>query len=59
MIKRSTDDRRIKKIKVKEDRRKSLRRHDDISNAKSYYFIVTLMGFLLFSVGISSYLLQY
>tara|TARA_Y100001960_G_scaffold308147_1_gene365184 strand:- start:8836 stop:9078 length:243 start_codon:yes stop_codon:yes gene_type:complete len=58
MKQRSEDDRRIKKVKVAVDKRKKMRRKDDVDNAKAYYLVVGFMGSLLFMVGISSYILS-
>lgn len=58
MKQRTTDDRRIKNIKVKENKRKKLRRKEDVDNSKAYYFMVALMGCILLTVGILSYILS-
>lgn len=58
MIQRKDDDRRIKKIKVSDNNRIKTRRKEDLDNAKAYYFMVSLMGCLLLSIGIVSYILK-
>lgn len=58
MIQRADDDRRIKKIKVKNNNRKKTRRKEDVDNVKAYYFMVSFMGCLLLTVGILSYILR-
>jgi len=58
MKQRIDDDRRIKKVKVKNNNRKKTRRKEDVDNVKAYYFMVSFMGCLLLTVGILSYILR-
>ena len=58
MIQRAGEDRRFKKVKVKNNNRKKTRRKEDIDNVKAYYFMVSFMGCLLLTVGILSYILR-
>lgn len=54
MIQRVTDDRRAKKIKVRNDRRKTRRRKDDTANIMSYYVVLGMaISFFLFIAVIS------
>lgn len=56
MVERSTDDRRIKKIKVVKDRRKTRRRQDDKDNIKAYYIVLGFSIFLFTFIGVASFI---
>tara|TARA_Y100001960_G_scaffold308147_1_gene365186 strand:- start:10126 stop:10296 length:171 start_codon:yes stop_codon:yes gene_type:complete len=56
MIERSTDDRRIKNIKVVKDRRKIRRRQDDKDNIKAYYIVLGFSIFLFTFIGVASFI---
>lgn len=58
MKKRTITDRRVKSVKVSVNRRKQVRRKEDKDNIGAYYFMVGLMGVILFSVGVTSYLIK-
>ena len=55
MVERSTDDRRIKKIKVADDKRKIRRRKEDVSNIKAYYGVLGLAIGIFLTIGIISF----
>lgn len=54
MTQRATDDRRIKKIKVINDSRKTRRRQEDLDNIKAYYGVLGLSIFTFVLIGILS-----
>ncbi len=56
MVERSTDDRRIKKIKVADDKRKIRRRKEDNDNIKAYYGVLSLCFSTLFIIGLISFI---
>lgn len=53
---RKTEDRRVKSIKVSENKRTSIRRQEDIDNIKAYYFVLMLISTTLLTIGIISYI---
>ena len=55
MVERSTDDRRIKKIKVADDKRKIRRRKEDVSNIRAYYGVLGLAIGIFLTIGIISF----
>lgn len=56
MVERSTDDRRIKKIKITKDRRKIKRRQDDKDNIRAYYIVLGFSVLLFTFIGVASFI---
>tara|TARA_Y100001960_G_scaffold73790_1_gene78503 strand:- start:141 stop:320 length:180 start_codon:yes stop_codon:yes gene_type:complete len=54
MIQRATDDRRVKKIKVAVDNRKTRRRQEDKDNIKAYYAVLGLSIGTFIIIGLLS-----
>tara|TARA_Y100001960_G_C14280768_1_gene636739 strand:- start:33 stop:212 length:180 start_codon:yes stop_codon:yes gene_type:complete len=54
MKNRSTDDRRVKKIKVAVDNRKIRRRQEDKDNIKAYYAVLGLSIAIFIIIGLLS-----
>lgn len=56
MIQRAGEDRRFKKVKVKNNNRKKTRRKEDVDNTKAYYGVLVLSLGILFFVGTISFI---
>jgi len=56
MKSRVTDDRRVKKIKVPVDKRKTRRRQEDKDNMKAYYGVLWLSMSTLVFIGVISFI---
>lgn len=56
MIQRATDDRRVKKIKVAVDNRKTRRRQEDKDNIKAYYAVLGLSIGTFIIIGLLSFM---
>tara|TARA_Y100001960_G_scaffold308147_1_gene365181 strand:+ start:5230 stop:5418 length:189 start_codon:yes stop_codon:yes gene_type:complete len=56
---RKINDRRVKSLKVKHERRTQMRRQEDVENKLSYYIVVYAIGIAICLLGVVSYFYGY
>lgn len=56
---RTINDRRVKSLKVKHERRTQMRRQEDVENKLAYYCVVYGIGLAICLLGIISYIYGY
>lgn len=56
---RKLNDRRVKSVKVKHERRTQMRRQEDVENKLSYYIVVYAIGIFIALLGVISFIYGY